>query len=260
MRAATTSPRSSQAYDRFSTAVDGPMMVLALVMVPLLIIPVIWPLSGTAAAGVDAADWVIWALFVAEYATRLYLVPNRRHFVKTHLLDLLVIAIPVLRPLRLMRAARALRLVRVVPVLGRGLRDARSILGRRGLQFTVLFAVLIVFAAAGAETAFEANAKGGTIHGFGDALWWAVSTVTTVGYGDKVPITGPGRGVAVVLMLTGIAVFGAVTASIAAFFVETQRPDGLEEITERLARIEAAVTQMASPIIAPSQTQREVPS
>jgi voltage-gated potassium channel len=246
MRAATKSPRSSQAYDRFSTTVDGPMMVLALAMVPLLIVPVIWPLSGSAAAGVDAADWLIWALFVVEYITRLYLVPDRRHFVKTHVLDLLVIAIPVLRPLRLLRAARALRLVRVVPVLGRGLRDARSIMGRKGLQFTLLFAVLVVFASAGAETAFEANAKGATIHSFGDALWWAVSTITTVGYGDKVPVTGAGRGVAVVLMLTGIAVFGAVTASIAAFFVETQRPDGLEEITERLARIETALTQLVS--------------
>ncbi len=246
MRAATTSPRTSQAYDRFSTAVDGPMMVLALVMVPLLIVPVIWPLSGNTAAGVDAADWLIWALFVVEYSVRLYLVPDRPHFVKTHVLDLLVIAIPVLRPLRLLRAARALRLFRVVPVLGRGLRDARSIMGRRGLQFTLLFAVLIVFAAAGAETAFEANAKGATVHSFGDALWWAVSTITTVGYGDKFPVTGAGRGVAVVLMLTGIAVFGAVTASIAAFFVETQRPDGLEEITERLARIEATLTQLVS--------------
>jgi voltage-gated potassium channel len=240
-----TEPRcSSDGFDRFSAAVDAPMMILALAMVPLLVAPLIWHLSGNAAAGVEAADWFIWALFVIEYGTKVYLVPDRMRFVKTHVLDLLVIAVPLLRPLRLLRATRTvrlLRLVRVVPVLGRGLRDARSILGRSGLRFTVLFAVLIVFAAAGAETFLEANAKTGNIHGFADSLWWAVTTITTVGYGDKFPVTGIGRGIAVVLMLTGIAVFGAVTASIAAFFVETQRPDGLEEISDRLTRIEAAL-------------------
>ncbi|HTC70663.1 MAG TPA: ion channel [Acidothermaceae bacterium] len=253
-----TPERSAEAYDRFSRTVDAPMMILALAMVPLLVVPLIWPLAGTAASGVDAADWFIWILFVGEYVTKLYLSPSRSRFAKTHVLDLLVIAVPMLRPLRVLRAARAmrlLRLARVVPVLTRGLRDARAIMGRKGLRFTLLFAVLAVFAAAGAETVLESGAKGGNIHGFADGLWWAVTTVTTVGYGDKFPVTGAGRGVAVALMLTGIAVFGAVTASIAAFFVETNRPDGLEEISDRLGRIETALAQLVPQQRSTSQDQ-----
>jgi voltage-gated potassium channel len=73
------------------------------------------------------------------------------------------------------------------------------------------------------EVAFEVHAKGSNIHGFADALWWAVVTVTTVGYGDKFPVTAAGRGVAVVLMLVGIGLIGVLTATVSSFFVSEQR-------------------------------------
>lgn len=220
------------------------MMVLALAMVPLLVVPLLWSLSAATNDAIDAADWFIWALFVVEYGVKLYLSPTRGRYVRTHVLDLIVIVIPVLRPLRVLRAARAMRMVRlarVAPTLGRGLRDARAIVGRRGMRFVALIAVTVVFVSAGAETLIERDAHGGNIHSFGGALWWAMETVTTVGYGDQYPVTGIGRGVAVILMLTGIAVFGALTASIAAFFVETEKAEDpqLTEIAQRLARIEA---------------------
>ena len=125
-----------------------------------------------------------------------------------------------------------------------GIREARSILSRRGLQFSLLVALIVIVASAGLETAVESHAHGSNIHGFGDAMWWAIVTVTTVGYGDKFQVTTAGRGIAVALMLTGIAVFCAVTASIAAYFVDTDRePDPqLVEINARLARIEAMLS------------------
>lgn len=247
--------RSSAAYDRFSAAVDGTMMVLALVMVPLLVIPLLWQLSGAADAAINAATWFIWALFVVEYGIKLSLAPARGRFVRTHLLDLLVIVVPMLRPLRVLRATRALRLLRlarVLPTLARGLRDARAIVGRRGIRYTALVAVAVVFASAGAETFLERGAKSGNIHGFGDALWWAMTTVTTVGYGDRFPVTAIGRGIAVVLMLTGIAVFGAVTASIAAFLVETETPNQNGDLAARLDRIETLLTRLTQADDAPA--------
>lgn len=103
--------------------------------------------------------------------------------------------------------------------------------------------VAIMFVAAGLEVAFEAHAKGGTIHSYGGALWWAVVTVTSVGYGDQYPVTVAGRAVAVVLMITGIALFGVVAASIASYFVEQDQDRRVEsrmdEILTVLNRLEA---------------------
>jgi voltage-gated potassium channel len=103
----------------------------------------------------------------------------------------------------------------------------------------VLLAVtVIVFAAAGLELVFEQHSTGPTaIHNFGDALWWAVVTVTTVGYGDKVPMTGGGKWVAAGLMFTGIGLVGTLTASIASYFVQEQRSQELAEVRAQLAEI-----------------------
>jgi len=84
------------------------------------------------------------------------------------------------------------------------------------------------------------------IRHFGDALWWAITTVTTVGYGDIVPITPEGRLIAVVLMLTGIGVIGLFTASVASLLFEEQKgptPE-LGEIMLRLERIESSLERL----------------
>jgi voltage-gated potassium channel len=65
----------------------------------------------------------------------------------------------------------------------------------------------------------ERGAPDATMTGYGDAVWWAFTTITTVGYGDQYPVTGPGRLVAVLLMLGGIALLGVVTAAVASWFV-----------------------------------------
>lgn len=67
----------------------------------------------------------------------------------------------------------------------------------------------------------ERGSPGANINTFGDALWWAASTVTTVGYGDRYPVTTEGRVIAVLLMLVGIALVGSITASVAAWFVRS---------------------------------------
>ncbi len=91
---------------------------------------------------------------------------------------------------------------------------------------------------------FEANAKGSNIHNFGDALWWAIVTVTTVGYGDKYPVTAGGRGVATVLMFVGIGLIGVLTATVASYFVEQSADEDRAELVERLDRMEAMLRQL----------------
>jgi hypothetical protein len=134
--------RSQEAYDRFSRQVDGPMTVLALLWLPVLIVPLVLTSSLGLADTLDIIDYLVWALFACEYIVKFYLAPQRRQFLRHHLLDLVVVAVPIFRPLR---AARLLRLARVGTVLTDGLGRARAILTHKGLHF-VLLAVVVLMA------------------------------------------------------------------------------------------------------------------
>jgi voltage-gated potassium channel len=104
-------------------------------------------------------------------------------------------------------------------VLARGIKRARDLLSHKGLHFVLLTVAMVIFACAGLATVSERAGQGGNIHNFGQGLWWAVVTVTTVGYGDHYPVTALGQGVAVVLMLVGIGLIGILTATVASYFV-----------------------------------------
>jgi voltage-gated potassium channel len=107
----------------------------------------------------------------------------------------------------------------------------------------LLIVLALNLVAAALVLTFERDMPGSNIHSYPDALWWAVTTITTVGYGDRFPMSPAGRGVAVVLMLAGIALFGVITASIAAYFVEQKAEQDLagrlDRVLERLEVIEA---------------------
>jgi voltage-gated potassium channel len=232
--------RSQERYDQFAQAVDVPMLVVTLLWLPVLIVPLVVPLHGAMAETFATIDYIVWALFALEYITKLSLAPQRGRFVKTHLLDLLIVAVPFFRPLRMGRLVRLLRLARVAVVVGSALRRGRSILTHNGFHFVVLAAATVVFVCAGLVTFAERTAKGSNIHDFGQGLWWAVETVTTVGYGDRYPTTAFGQGVSVLLMLVGIGLIGTLTATVASYFVQ-ERSNATEE---RLERIETLLSQL----------------
>lgn len=160
----------------------------------------------------------------------------------------------MLRPLRAARLLRLLTLSRVGIVLINALRRAKALLSHRGFHFVLLAVMLIIFACAGLVLSFEQHAKGSNIHSFADALWWAMVTVTTVGYGDRYPVSAGGRGVAVVLMLVGIGLIGVLTATVASYFVEQQSDEGMDALTERLDRMEAMLKQLTEQIVSPASS------
>jgi voltage-gated potassium channel len=174
-----------------------------------------------------------WAVFLLDYVARVWAANNRRRYFTRHLLDLLIVALPALRPLRL------LRLVVLFRVLNR--KAAASLRGRVPLYVTVSAATLVVCAALAVLDA-ERDAPGSNIKSMGNALWWAVVTVTTVGYGDHFPVTLQGRCIAVGLMIGGVALIGVVTASFAAWFIDRVRDEDeqVQAATQRdLAEISA---------------------
>jgi voltage-gated potassium channel len=242
--------RSQDAYDRFAAAVDGPLTVLAVAWLPVLIVPLVVRVSAGTSAALDTVDYAVWAVFAVEYLVKLYLSPSRWSFVVHHLVDLLVIAVPVLRPIRTLRALRALRALRIARaalILSSALKRARELLTHHGLHYVLLCVLAIIGLCSAMELAFEQHAPGATIHNFGDALWWSAVTVTTVGYGDKYPVSAGGRGVAVVLMITGIGLVGVLSATVASYFVGQRADQDMTDLHERLDRIEAALTRLTPP-------------
>lgn len=219
---------------------DVVLLALALLMIPLLVIPEAVELSRGWRRALLAADIAIWAVFAGDYLLRLAWSTPRRAYVRQEWPNLLLVALPMLRPLR---AARLLRVARAGAALSEFGQEARRILAKRHLDVVLLAAALLVVGCAFAIAVIE-EGHGGPITGMGDGLWWAVTTLTTVGYGDAFPVTAAGRLLAVLLMVAGISLFGIVTASIAARFVEqdTEVPGSVEakldEVLRRLERLE----------------------
>ena len=255
-----------------------PLLILALVMVPLIVVPLLTDLPDGVESAFIAADWFIWAAFAFEYVVRLSLTDKRWRFVRREWPDLLIIVLPFLRPLRVVRSVRALRLLRLgrlVGVLSEVGQEGRRLLARHRLDYALLVTGVVILGAAALILAVE-EGSGGSIDSFGDALWWAVTTVTTVGYGDTFPVTAAGRGIAAFLMLAGIALFGVLTANVAAFFIEQeQRPDQvaerLDEVLRRLDELEkrlnavgqersATALEGLEPAKSPAEVERGAPS
>ncbi|MEO7352674.1 MAG: potassium channel family protein [Marmoricola sp.] len=155
-------------------------------------------------------SWTVWGAFAVDFTARIFLADNRRTYALQHWYDVALITLPMLRPLRL------LRLLAFARVLNRS--AAGSLVGQVS-TYVVGTAVMAVGLGALAVLDVEQGARGANITTFGDALWWAATTVTTVGYGDLFPVTTQGRFIAVGLMVVGIALVGAITASVAAWMV-----------------------------------------
>ena len=112
-----------------------------------------------------------------------------------------------------------------------------TILKHHSLFRVLIAAAATLFVGAWLVLLCEENAKASNIHNYPDALWWAVVTVTTVGYGDRFPTTGGGRTVAVVLMLVGIGLIGVLTATVASVFIKEHTDANKEELQKSHANL-----------------------
>lgn len=205
MRTTATTP-----LERYEARTQRHLTWLAVGFLIVYAVPILDPNDDhSLLSACSILSWLIWGTFAIDYLIRLALAGDRRAFVRGHLIELIVVGMPMLRPLRV------LRVLSLTNLAGR--------LGKEGGVFeTVAQAIaaavgLVVAIGSLAVLDAERGAKGANIQTFGDALWWSITTITTVGYGDRYPVTTSGRCVAVVLMLMGIALIGVVTASIAAW-------------------------------------------
>jgi len=166
---------------------------------------------------INAVQWLCWSAFAIDLIYGFLSASNKRQYLKHHPLEVAAVLLPFLRPLRLMRV-----------ISFGGLAIQRIAIGK---QFAItlkvaLSAAFISYIAAIQITLSERTVEGSNIKTFSDGLWWAVTTVTTVGYGDRYPTTTEGRLLAVLLMVTGISLVGVITASVAAWFVKLSQEEG----------------------------------
>jgi voltage-gated potassium channel len=159
----------------------------------------------------EIVQWVTWIIFAMDLILGIWRAPNKVKYLKTHPLEIVSVALPFLRPLRLLRVVSFGALVIQKIAVGKQLAITLKVF---------LFSILIAYIAAVQITITERDVATSNIKSFGDGLWWAITTVTTVGYGDKFPTTSLGRVLAVGLMLVGISLMGVITASVAAWFVK----------------------------------------
>lgn len=171
---------------------------------------------------IDSADIVLCSFFFADFLKQLFQAKGARlAYMKYGWIDLLssIPSIPVLQIGRIFRILRLLKVMRQVSKLS----DLTEGLFRNptagAFAVTSVLAVSTVFMSAFLVHEAEYNVPEAKIRTAGDALWWAVTTVTTVGYGDVYPITTAGRYVGVVTMLVGIAVAGSLTAAMASLLI-----------------------------------------
>lgn len=168
----------------------------------------------------DYVQWISWIAFAADLLVGLILAEKKLKFLAHHPLEVVTVLLPFLRPLRLLRVISFGTLVIQKVAVGR--------------QFAItlkvfLASILLAYIGAVQITISERGVEGSNIKNFGDGLWWAITTVTTVGYGDRFPVTSTGRVLAVCLMLVGISLMGVITASVAAWFVKMSQDDSTKK-------------------------------
>ena len=189
-----------------------PLAMAALVFLGVYAAPIINP--DLPLSVIEWCNWIgntVWLIFAIDYVIKLIIARHKWVFIRYNLFDLMIVVIPFFQPLRLLRLVFLLRLLN---------RQAGESLRGRIASYVTGAGAMVVFVGALAVLDVERNLPNSQITNFGDALWWSIVTITTVGYGDIVPIGTTGRIVATGLMIFGITILGTVTATLASWLVE----------------------------------------
>jgi voltage-gated potassium channel len=196
------------------------ILVATLALIPVLVIETDVHSHGWQIVA-QVCNWVIWTLFVTEVVFVLTVAPRKRAAARAHWIDIALVAITIpvlgtfLSAFRTVRLFRLFRLLRLGLLLSRAVQAERT-LSRRQIVRAIGIVVVFVVVIAGAV---ESSVDKTDFHSTWDGIWWAIVTVTTVGYGDISPRTTEGRWIAIVVMVVGIAFLAVLTAAIASHFV-----------------------------------------
>jgi voltage-gated potassium channel len=226
---------------------EGPLLGAAFLFLAAYSVLVIAEPPDPYAAVLTFILGATWLAFVVDYIVKLLLAPQPGRWLVRHPLELLMVLVPVVRPLRLLRPFS----LRQVMDRAQG-----TAIRARVMAYVVASAVILIYTVALAVLSVERSAPNANITTMGDALWWATVTIATVGYGDRYPVTVPGRWAAAMLMVGGITALGMVTAVLSSWLVESvsaatdartkaAETSKNEELARLTARVEMLQEQLA---------------
>ena len=186
-----------------------PLALLALAFLALWAVQVLGDLTFLEWELVEGGILVIWGFFLVDFAVRFYFHHDKKTFLKNNIIEILALLLP---------AFRAFRMLRVITALGILTRVVQSLQARVNLYVAIVLPLLVFAGSLGVLEA-ERDAENASILTFADAVWWSVVTVFTVGYGDLSPVTFEGRAIAVLMMLSGVALVSIVTINLAGYIL-----------------------------------------
>lgn len=234
--------------DAYERRTSGWLSGLALVFLVTYSIQSIWYQPQT--TWYRILTWfglILWALFAIDLFLRLSVAEHRRAFLKRNWLDAITVAIPQLRVLR------TLRIFTKQGLLSKG----KGSLSGGAVTTAALATLLLVWIGSLTVLDAERGAVGADITTFEDSVWWTFETITTVGYGDFVPVTISGRLTAVLLMFLGVSALSVISASLAATLVKqgSKPPSPAQEVMDELHDLKAMIASLQAQL-----ASREAPS
>jgi voltage-gated potassium channel len=216
------------------------VLILSIIVLGALGADTVFKLPKEVSNILQTLDTLVCVLLLVDFGVRFYKAESKLVFLKWGWIDLIasIPNIPFLRVGRLIRILRVIRLLRAI----RATQKISSVLLKNKLRtgVTSVFLssfLLVIFCSIGILIC-EQQDPSANIKTAGDAFWWSVSTITTVGYGDVYPVTPEGRIVAMILMISGIGMFGILSGLAASFFVHQNKDNIVKEENKILARLE----------------------
>lgn len=223
------------------------ILVLSVYVLAALFIEAVVDLPADVRTLLHRIDDGICVLFLADFVIRLVRSRDRLRFLRWGWIDALS-SIPALDVLRWGRLVRVIRILRIL----RAFRSTRLLVHyffrnrAQGTFATVaLISITLTIFSSIAVLQFE-NVPEANIKTAVDALWWSFVTITTVGYGDRYPVTPEGRIIAAILMTAGVGLFGTFTGLVASFFIEPEQKAEAAETAAVMAELQAVRRELAA--------------
>lgn len=230
--------------DRYTARTSVLLSTLALVYLLTYSIQSIWYDPGaTWYSWLDFFGKFLWVLFAVDLFFRFFMSTTKKRFFRNNWLDTITVLIPGLRALRALRAFS-----------GGSMLSKKGFLSGSAITSGIIAIILIVWVGGLMVLNAERGAPGAEITSLGDAVWWGFETITTVGYGDFVPVTSLGRTYAVLIMFVGISVLGVVSATFASTLVKKgntgapQPESPQQQILDQIADLKAMIVDLESRI------------